>query len=138
MSCASTGSTYVARDVVAGRCCGAALNERQWICPADHDVRGRNEPSERPVSRLLRLRDCDNVAVALETLEPGSRHDLDGVDVIAHEAVPAGHKIALRAIATGEAVVKYGAEIGVASQPIAAGEYVHVHNLESTRLRGDQ
>ena len=90
------------------------------------------------MSRVLRLKDGDDVAVALEPLEPGARVDLNGVEVLVHEAVPAGHKIALRAIATGEAVRKYGAAIGIASQPIAEGDYVHVHNLESTRLRGDK
>ncbi|MDX6516031.1 MAG: altronate hydrolase [Gaiellaceae bacterium] len=90
------------------------------------------------MNRVLRLNDGDDVAVALEPLEPGARIDLDGVDVLAREAVPAGHKIALRAIATGEAVQKHGAAIGIASQPIAQGDYVHVHNLESTRLRGDR
>jgi altronate hydrolase len=89
------------------------------------------------MNRVLRLNDCDDVAVALEPLEPGARIGVDGVDVVAREAVPPGHKIALRAIATGEAVRKHGAAIGIASQPIAQGDYVHVHNLESTRLRGD-
>ena len=42
--------------------------------------------------------------------------------------VPFGHKAARRAIAQGEAVVKYGVAIGVASQPIQVGEHVHVHN----------
>jgi altronate dehydratase len=90
------------------------------------------------MNRVLRLNDGDDVAVALEPLEPGARIDLDGVDVLAREAVPAGHKIALRTIAVGEAVRKHGAAIGIASQPIAQGDYVHVHNLESTRLRGDK
>lgn len=52
-------------------------------------------------------------------------------------SVPYGHKLALCDIARGEQITKYGEEIGVASQDIAAGEYVHVHNLESMRGRGD-
>lgn len=51
--------------------------------------------------------------------------------------VPYGHKLALRAIAAGEQITKYGEEIGVASKDIRAGEYVHVHNLDSMRGRGD-
>lgn len=42
--------------------------------------------------------------------------------------VPFGHKVALRPIAEGEAVVKYGVPIGTATAPIAAGDHVHVHN----------
>ncbi len=51
--------------------------------------------------------------------------------------VPFGHKIALRDIKKGEEIKKYGEEIGMASCDIAKGEYVHVHNLESMRGRGD-
>lgn len=42
-----------------------------------------------------------------------------------------GHKIARTAIAQGESVIKYGAPIGRATQPIAAGDHVHLHNLKS-------
>ena len=45
--------------------------------------------------------------------------------------VPAGHKIALKDIAKGSAVVKYGYPIGVATADIKAGEFVHTHNLSS-------
>ena len=49
-------------------------------------------------------------------------------------------KIALKAlkpIHKGELIIKYGEEIGMASADIVKGEYVHVHNLESMRGRGD-
>ena len=51
--------------------------------------------------------------------------------------VPYGHKIALEDIPQGSPIVKYGHTIGAASCPIRAGEYVHVHNLEALRGRGD-
>ncbi len=51
--------------------------------------------------------------------------------------VPYGHKIALRDIARGEPIMKYGESIGVASHTIKKGEYVHVHNLDAMRGRGD-
>lgn len=44
-------------------------------------------------------------------------------------AIPFGHKVALRNISTGEQVLKYGVPIGRATQDIAAGAHVHVHNL---------
>ena len=51
-------------------------------------------------------------------------HPSDNVEI--HED---GHKYARRAIAAGEAVVKYGMPIGHATRDIAPGEHVHVHNL---------
>ena len=45
--------------------------------------------------------------------------------------VPAGHKIALADIKKGEAVIKYGYPIGVATQDIKKGDFVHTHNLSS-------
>lgn len=51
--------------------------------------------------------------------------------------VPYGHKIALRDIAKGEPIMKYGESIGTASHDIRKGEYVHVHNLDAMRGRGD-
>lgn len=79
----------------------------------------------------------DNVATALEALEPGRRVEANGVTVTAVEAIAAGHKIALRPIAAGSAVIKYGSPIGLASVAIAAGAHVHTHNLSSSRGRGD-
>lgn len=79
----------------------------------------------------------DNVATALEPLDAGRRLVLNGEELVVHEAVAAGHKVALRPIAAGSAVVKYGSAIGVATCDIAAGAHVHTHNVASTRGRGD-
>ena len=51
--------------------------------------------------------------------------------------VPYGHKIALCDIKKGEEIIKYGEAIGAASRDIAAGDYVHIHNMDSQRGRGD-
>ncbi len=51
--------------------------------------------------------------------------------------VPYGHKIAARDIAKDELIFKYGEEIGIATKDIKKGEYVHIHNLDSMRGRGD-
>ena len=59
------------------------------------------------------------------------KKDNVGVCLEGSEAVPAGHKYALRPIARGEAVVKYGEIIGRATRDIAEGEWVHTHNLRS-------
>jgi altronate dehydratase len=49
------------------------------------------------------------------------------------EALPLGHKIALRDLPAGHHVRKYGEVIGALQQPVTAGEHVHVHNLKSLR-----
>jgi altronate dehydratase len=79
----------------------------------------------------------DNVATALEPLEAGQAIQAGGSVVAITEAIPRGHKVALRAIRAGEIVVKYGSAIGHASSDIAAGTHVHIHNVASDRGRGD-
>lgn len=84
---------------------------------------------------------ADNVATALRDLQPGElvRVERDGVsvEVEVRSPVPFGHKLALEAIEEREPVRKYGETIGLAGAPIARGEHVHVHNVESQRGRGD-
>lgn len=60
-------------------------------------------------------------------------HEKDniGVSLEGSEAIPAGHKYALRHIGKGEAVIKYGEIIGRATQDIEKGEWVHTHNVRS-------
>jgi altronate dehydratase len=89
------------------------------------------------VKSALVISDRDNVATALEPLEPGRRVETAGGAVTVLEAIPSGHKVALRPIASGTAVIKYGSPIGLASADIAAGAHVHTHNLSSSRGRGD-
>ena len=79
----------------------------------------------------------DNVATALEALEAGTTLLLGDLTVAVVDHIPRGHKIAIRAIPAGSAVVKYGSPIGTASSPIAAGAHVHTHNCASARGRGD-
>ena len=80
---------------------------------------------------LLVLHARDNVAVARAAIAAGAGLALPGGDgVVATQDVPAGHKIATRAIAAGESVLKYGQVIGAATHAIAPGEHVHVHNLD--------
>ena len=54
-----------------------------------------------------------------------------------NHAIPYGHKVALCHISSGCPIIKYGEVIGSAMSDIDAGDYVHVHNLESRRGRGD-
>lgn len=79
----------------------------------------------------------DNVATALEPLEPGRIIHVGDVEITVSEATPRGHKIALRAIRAGDTVLKYGSSIGTATSDIAPGAHVHTHNVASGRGRGD-
>ena len=78
---------------------------------------------------------ADDVAIALRPLEPGEAVEVAGRRVTVREPVAKGHKLALRAIAAGEPVKKYGWPIGRATTDIAAGAHVHSHNL-ATALSG--
>ena len=72
----------------------------------------------------------DNVAKALEALCEGAVRllgDAKTQEIQAVTDVPVGHKIALRDIAAGEMIVKYGVTIGRATADIAAGSWVHLH-----------
>jgi altronate hydrolase len=84
------------------------------------------------MSSVLKIDPRDDVAVAVAPLTAG---DALGEGVAAAVDIPAGHKVALRAIAKGGAVRKYGWPIGHALADIAPGEHVHSHNL-ATNLSG--
>jgi SAF domain len=86
---------------------------------------------------VLVISDRDNVATALQPLEAGRRLELVGGAIDVREPVPSGHKVALRPIHAGDAVIKYGSPIGLATAEIPAGAHVHTHNVASTRGRGD-
>jgi altronate dehydratase len=90
------------------------------------------------VNPAIAISSEDNVATALEALEPGRVLDVGGHRVTVAAAIPRGHKVALRSIRAGEAVVKYGSPIGIATAEIGPGMHVHTHNVESTRGRGDR
>lgn len=80
----------------------------------------------------------DSVGVCIEGAAVGeSVVGPSGVTVVASQRIPAGHKIALRDHEAGAHVVKYGESIGIASQPITTGSHVHVHNLRSGRVGGE-
>ena len=91
--------------------------------------------------RALILTTKDTVANALEEVAAGeviaARIGDETRLVTALERIPFGFKVALEHVPLGGDVLKYGEVIGRASQPIAKGELVHVHNLEGARGRGD-
>lgn len=85
----------------------------------------------------LLMTESDNVATVLDDLEAGRSIEHDGDIITLAEDIPFGHKIALREIAAGETVRKYGETIGRTTQDVTSGEWIHTHNAESIRGRGD-
>ena len=77
----------------------------------------------------IRLHAADDVVIARSQLMSGAAIETFKVKGL----VPPGHKVAARDIAAGEPVRRYNQIIGFASQAIAAGEHVHVHNLKTKR-----
>jgi hypothetical protein len=104
-------------------------------------------PSHHPLvssapNPLLRLHRDDNVLTVISPLAPGAQVTIEGVEIKVTVVLPIGHKVAARAIAAGEKIIKYGVPIGSATHEVAAGEHVHTHNVKSdylpTYLREDQ
>ncbi len=95
------------------------------------------------INIALKVNDLDNVAtIFANNITDGTEVEVrdkkgnaETVKVIGD--VPYGHKIAVKDIKKGELIIKYGEEIGIATADIVVGDYVHVHNLDSMRGRGD-
>lgn len=83
------------------------------------------------MQEVLRISPIDNVAVALTELKAGAEVRFGHEGIVLKEAVSMGHKLALKDIAEGEKVIKYGFPIGIAKTFIPAGSHVHVHNLKT-------
>jgi hypothetical protein len=86
------------------------------------------------LAKCFRIHTDDNVATMLEDSESGSLTILgeSAIQVMnLVEPIQLGHKVALFAIAEGDPIIKFGVPIGVASRPILAGQWVHLHNCRS-------
>lgn len=84
------------------------------------------------MTKAFKIHSADNVATVLE--EAGDRVVVFGaedLEINACSTIPANHKVAVRFIAAGEAVVKFGVPIGHATTDIQTGDWVHLNNLAS-------
>ncbi len=79
----------------------------------------------------IRIHPLDNVAVALCDIKAGEEAGSDEFSVKASEKIERGHKIALVDIPEGMPVIKYGNRIGIATEDIKAGSFVHTHNVKT-------
>jgi len=92
-------------------------------------------PQNCKMNRCFQVNSADNVATLLDDAPPGPVQCLSaagtGGELTAIERIARGHKIALVEMAAGQPVIKFGVRIGHATQPIARGAWVHLHNLAS-------
>ena len=79
----------------------------------------------------IRIHPLDNVAVALCDIPAGEIAGSDELKVKTCEKIGQGHKVALVDIPEGSAVIKYGNRIGIATEDIKAGSFVHTHNVRT-------
>ena len=84
--------------------------------------------------RLLLLYSSDNVCVATTAIELGMQLEVGGQTITVKQTAPLGFKIAIRDIAEGEKILKYGVSIGSAIRNIRPGEVVHIDNMKSDYL----
>lgn len=80
---------------------------------------------------VFQIHEKDNVAVAVDRVAKNEEITVQGQNIIVGDEIPAGHKVAIQAIAKGEDVVKYGFPIGTAKMDIPVGTWVHTHNVQS-------
>ncbi len=91
-------------------------------------------PLDETAAALL-LNPADDVAVARRRIGEGEATGIPGIS--ANQLIPRGHKVALRALTAGMVLRKFGQVIGVATQDIAAGDHVHLHNLAMVDAASD-
>lgn len=77
----------------------------------------------------IHLHPNDNVAIARVPLSPGQKLKIGHFEVTVRAAVPAGHKVALFEINSGEMLLRYGQMIGRAKGAIHSGDHIHTHNV---------
>ena len=81
--------------------------------------------------KAIIIHNNDNVAVAIEPLFKGDIIEVSGKNVTLKEAIPAGHKFAIKDIKKGEDIIKYAYPIGHAKCDIKIGEHIHTQNVKS-------
>lgn len=90
--------------------------------------------NQKTDARLLLLSPGDNCLIATARLVAGETVEIEGERVTFAKTIELGHKVARRALAKDEKVLRYGAPIGHVTGPVARGEHLHTHNLESDYL----
>ena len=79
------------------------------------------------MSKLFKINDKDNVAIALEELKKGEI--IDNIKLL--DDIPFGHKVLLNNLKSGENIIKYGNPIGHLTIDCKKGEHIHEHKLKT-------
>ncbi len=87
------------------------------------------------MKEYIKINPADNVAVALAPLSKDTAVTVDGNEIVLVSDIPAGHKFALRPIAEGENIIKYGFPIGHALHAVDKGAFLDHHDIK-TNLAG--
>lgn len=82
--------------------------------------------------KYIQINPLDNVAVALENLNPGDILQVNGRSVCVAEEIPRGHKVALTDLSAGSEVIKYGFSIGNMTDGVKEGCLVNERNLHTS------
>lgn len=94
------------------------------------------------MARALKINPLDNVAVLLGDAEAGEMVEVIGdrpvIRLKARRRIAFGHKIALINLEADQPIIKYGEEIGRAQSAIAAGDWIHLHNIACDRGHENQ
>lgn len=80
---------------------------------------------------FIKINGKDNVAVALNDLNKGTEVTIDGTMLKLKEDIKRGHKFTLKAITSGEDVIKYGYPIGHVIEDVQAGTLIHIKNTKT-------
>lgn len=97
------------------------------------------EAIDTVAKRALIMSSADDVATAIDSVAAGETVSVrtksgEVVDeLVAREDIPRFHKICLRALASGDLARKYGEVIGIMTDDVERGGYVHIHNIESVK-----
>lgn len=79
----------------------------------------------------------DNVATAIKNLSKDQEvlvnFENTTLKIKLNHDIPFGHKFAIKDIKKESEVFKYGEPIGIATQDIKTGDYVHVYNVSGKR-----
>lgn len=108
--------------------------------PKPGAAQSSTQPREHPTIHIVLHDAKDTVGVAVvEGIRAGTQLNAwimdedEIVTVNAKQDIPIGHKVALKDMAVGDTVFKYGVDIGKVVAPIKAGEHAHVHNIKTKR-----
>ena len=91
--------------------------------------------TKQSAASAFQVHASDNVATLLGEAAAGAPLEVVGpagrLELTARERIELGHKVALAAIPEGAPITKFGVVIGIATRPLAPGEWVHLHNCRS-------